>query len=287
MSLPKRSFTAIQRALHNRTFRVALNATWQKIHDELGVGSVSARQLLLAPEDHEKLRKWASLEAGADPLTTSISGDRLEAASLVRDEKWATESVFSGMIQVNVRSGEIPTSQGNAITPPGTLLFVAASNIFVDKITAVVLVENGIIARHWHKCRVPATLSNALMVYRGHTSEAGAVRGWLNNLPPEIKKIGYFDFDPAGLGMAIDYGVDAILIPDPLNDELVNGINNKPEAYIEQLLRRPDLGKQLPKSCREAWEWMTTEGRRCAVTQERLTVLEWSLRLLPISDKLN
>jgi hypothetical protein len=34
------------------------------------------------------------------------------------------------MIQVNVRSGEIPTSQGNAVTPPGTLLFVAASNIF-------------------------------------------------------------------------------------------------------------------------------------------------------------
>lgn len=282
MSLSKKTFITIQRALHNRTFRVALNATWQEIHNELGIGSVSSKHLLLKPEDHEKLRKWASLEAGADPLTTTVSGDRLEVSSLVRDEKWATESVFSGMIQVNVRSGEIPLSQGNAVTSPGTLLSVTASEILVGENATVVLVENGIVARHWHKCRVPAVLSNALMVYRGHASEAEAVRGWLNSLPSEVRKVGYFDFDPAGLGMAIDYGVDAILIPDPLDDELVRGINNKPEAHTEQLLRRSDLGEQLPETCREIWEWMIAEGRKCAVTQERLTVLEWSLALLPI-----
>lgn len=282
MSLLKNSFTAIQRVLRNRTFRVALSSTWQQIHDELGVGNVTAKQLVLTPKDHEKLRNWASIEAGADPLTTIISGDRLKIASMVRDEKWATESVFSGMIQVNVRGGEIPLSQGNAVTPPSTLLTVAASDILEEKVNTVVLVENGIVARNWHKCRIPEGLINALMVYRGHSSEAKAVRGWLDSLPPSVQKIGYFDFDPAGLGMAIDYGLHATLIPDPLNEELVQGTNNKKELHVQQLIKRPCIGSQLPDSCGETWDWMTLNGRKCAVTQEKLMVLEWPLRVLDL-----
>lgn len=280
MSLSKKAFTSIQRALHNRTFRISLNAIWQEIHDELGIGSVSSKHLLLNPEDHEKLRKWALLEAGADPLTAKISGDRLEVASQVSDEKWATESVFSGMIQVNMRSGEIPMTHGNAVTPPGTLLSVAASEILVEENSTVVLVENGIVARYWHQCRVPAELSKALMVYRGHTGDAETVREWLGSLPVGVMKVGYFDFDPAGLGMAVDYGVDAILIPNPLDDNLIQGINNKPESHLEQLAHRPDLDKKLPESYRRIWNWMTANGRKCAVTQERLMVLTWPLRIL-------
>ena len=280
MSLSKKSFTAIQRALHNRTFRVALNATWRQIHNEFGVGSTAGKHLLLTPEDHEKLRKLTCLEAGADPLTTTITGDRLEAASLVRNEKWARENVFSGMIQVNVQSGEIPLSQGNAVTPPGTLLTVASADIILDGINTVLLIENGIVARYWQQCPIPDGLTNALMVYRGHATEARAVRGWLDSLPSSVKKTGYFDFDPAGLGMAIDYDLHAILIPEPLDDELLLGRNNKPEAHIEQLNQRPCLGDQLPNSCRETWDWMTSNGRKCAVTQERLMVLRWPLRVL-------
>ncbi len=284
MSLSKKAFTSIQRALHNRTFRISLNATWQEIHDELGIGSVSSKHLLLNPEDHEKLRRWALLEAGADPLTTKISGDRLEVASQVREEKWATESVFSGMIQVNRRSGAIQMTLGNAVTTPGTLLSVAASEIFVEENSAVVLVENGIAARYWHQCCVPHELADALMVYRGHESDAETVRKWLANLPAGVLKVGYFDFDPAGFGMAIDYGVDAILVPDPLDDKLIQGINNKPESHLKQAARLPDLDKRLPEPYRRIWDWMTSNGRRCAVTQERLIVLKWPLQLIYQSD---
>ena len=284
MSLSKKGYSAIQRVLHNRTFRVALNAIWQDLHDELGIGSISAKQLLLTHEDHEKLRNWAALEVGADPLTTKIIGDRLEAAALVRNEKWATEGVFSKMIRVSKLSGEIPLTQGNAVTPRGTLLSVSASDILVNNITSVILVENGIVARYWYKSLVPEDLATALIVYRGHGSEAEATRAWLYNLPSDIKKIGYFDFDPAGLGIAVDYSMDAILIPDPLNDELIEGTNNKPETHGKQLTNRPNLAEQLPESCRSVWAWMTSEGKKCAVTQERLMVLGWPLRLLTFSN---
>lgn len=285
MALSKKLYISIRRVLHNRTFKVPLSAAWREIHDESGVGYISAKHLVLSAEDHSKLREWVLLEAGADPLITKVGGDRLDAASVVRDEKWATDTVFAGMMQVNVISGAVPLKQGDAITPLGTLLSVTAADVLADRIDAVILVENGIVARHWHKCRFPSELSNALMVYRGHGAEGKTVRQWISELPPAVQKIGYFDFDPAGLGMVIDYNMGAILIPDPLDDRLVEGVNNKPESHVEQLARRPGLRDQLPESCRDVWAWMTKKGRRCAVTQERIMVMDWPLRLLAISSK--
>lgn len=284
MSLTRKAYSAIQRVVHNRTLNVALNTVWQQIHDETGVGNIFAKQLLLTYEDHNKLREWVKLEVGADPLTTRITGNRLEVAGLSRDEKLATEDVFSGMIWITRCSGDIPLMQGNAVTPEGTLISVKTSDILVDNIKTVIIVENGIVAREWYKCIVPDELATALVVYRGHGSEAEAARAWLYNLPADIRKIGYFDFDPAGLGIAVDYNMDAILIPDPINDELIKGINNKPGTHTKQLSNRPNLHEQLPKSCRWVLYWMTSEGRKCAVTQERLMVLRWPLRLLALSN---
>ncbi|MDX2503907.1 MAG: hypothetical protein QNL62_05465 [Gammaproteobacteria bacterium] len=284
MALSKISYTSIHRVLHNRTFKVRLSAVWKDIYDELGIGEISDRHIILSPEDHDRLREWVLREAGTDPLTTKVSGDRLVAASLVRNEKWATDAVFSGMMHVNVKSGVVPLAQGDAATPPGTLLSVSVADIITKHVDTIVLVENGIVARYWHKCRIPAELSNALMVYRGHGADGRTVRQWVKQLPCTIKKIGYFDFDPAGLGMAIDYEMDAILIPDPLDNQLIKGINNKPESHVEQLMHRPGLGEQLPESCHEVWKWMTSEGRKCAVTQERMTEMDRPLRLLSIID---
>lgn len=293
MALSKQAFTQINRVLHNRLFKLKVNAVWQEIHDELGIGSLAAKYLLLSDADHLTLRQWVSQQAGVDPLTTKVSGDRLQLAAQVRNEKWATENVFSGMMQVSLFAGKLPLKQGEAIIPAATLLSVNAHDLLIDKIKTVVLVENGIIARYWHKClnakvlpqsALLTQISQALMVYRGHSSDAETVRDWIRALPAAVNKIGYFDFDPAGLAMAVDYAMHAILIPDPLDDSLLAGINNKRESFLDQLAQRPNLAAQLPKSCQSIWHWMSSNDRKCAVTQERLMTLAWSLRLLSLSD---
>lgn len=284
MSLSKKAYNAIRRVVYNRTLCVPVNAVWQKIHDETSIGSISSRRLRLTIEDHKKLREWVKNETGADPLITPISGDREEVASISRDEKFATENVFSGILWANKPSGEIPLVQGNAVTPEGTMISVATDDISMDDIKTIVIVENGIVARNWHKCIVPDELATALIVYRGHGELASTVRAWLAGLNADIRKIGCFDFDPAGLGIAVDYGMDAILIPDPVNDELIKGINNKPGIHSKQLLNRPNLHEHLPKSCHWVFNWMTSEGRRCAVTQERLMVLGWEMRILELTN---
>lgn len=280
MSLTKCAFNAIQKALHNLSFNPTLTDTWVQIHNELGVGTISNKKLILTSADHEKLRTWARLESGADPLTTVVSGDRLQTSTFVRNEKWASESVFAGMMQVNRISGSISLAHGEATTPAGTLLFVAAADIQINELSTVVVVENGIIARYWHKCQIPSELMTALMVYRGHSQDADTVRKWLAGLPSHVRKVGYFDFDPAGLGLAFDYGVSDILIPFPLSDDLLAGINNKSKSHVEQLLRRPDLRNQLSSSARDIFDWMTAAGRKCAITQERLLSMDYPLQLI-------
>lgn len=281
MPLGIKSFTSVQNVIQNRTFKVSANKVWKELHDELGIGELSPKHLTLSPKDHDVLRNWFKLESGTDPLNTNIHGDRLDVANVTRDEKWSSEAVFSGMVKVNAATGVIPLKQGDAVTPAGTLLEVNSSDLDMERIKRVVMVENGIIARHWHRSCFPSDLSDAVMIYRGNGSnETKTVRKWIEHLPPTIMKIGYLDFDPAGIGIAIDYKMDAILIPASLSDPLLDGFNNKPECYETQMSARPRLGEQLPDSLKETWAWMTAENRKCAVTQERLSVLKWPLRVL-------
>lgn len=258
-----------------------MNASWRSLHDELGIGAIETGKLRLAPADHEKLRSWITLETSADPLVTDIKGGRLEVASQVSNEKWAIEGVFSDLMQVNVRSGEVPLKQGDAVTPPDTLLSITPDDLAIDRIKSVVIVENGIIARHWHKCRIPADLDDSIMVYRGHDANATVVKRWIKSISSNITAIGYFDFDPAGLGLAIDYQVNGILIPDPLDDEFFEQSKNKTDLYHDQLLQRPNIDSQLPENLMKVWQYMT--DRKCAVTQERITAMKWGLKTVALA----
>jgi hypothetical protein len=282
MELGKQQFNSIQRVVKNRRFQVKANSLWKRIHNELGIGEISCSQLHLSVSDHQKLREFCRIETGLDPLDDHDISDRLTAAARTRNEKWAADSVFNGMISVNSATRSIHLKQGIATTPSGTLLQVMASDILVDSISKVLIIENGAIAMHWRLAKIPTELSDALMVYRGHGNDARSVINWLRQLPTHVQKFGYFDFDPSGLGMAVDYSLDGILVPDPLEENLLDGINNKPDTFDSQMRNRPNLREHLPQEYLDIYEWMTCRERKCAITQERITQLQWNLRLLKI-----
>lgn len=270
--VPKRQYKAIRSILTNRSFKVRVTNTLIEIHNEFGVGDIYGKELHLSIQDHNKLREFLLSESGADPLNDEITGDRLATAEKVRNEKWATKSVFSGMVQVSSATGMVPGTHGDAITPPGTILKIDAEYLDTSRITSVVLVENGAIARYWNRVSLPDGITDPLMLYRGHGEESAAGSKWISGLPDNILKVGFFDFDPAGIGMSLDYGLDAVIIPATLSEELIAGKNNKPEDYDKQMARRRDLGLSIPDSLREAWDWMTDGTRKCAVTQEIMMV---------------
>jgi len=279
--LTKREYSAIQKALRQRPHEVPFNSVWEKIYVDLGVGINVGQKLILGNDDFFIMRKYATKVSESDPLSQDSGRlDRFEAASRFKDEKWADKNVFANTMRVNVREGRVPTTNGQAVTPPGTLLTIDATDLDVTQIHNVVIVENGIVAMHWDRCRIPQALESALMVYRGHGSETATVRQWLNCLPAETGLVGYFDFDPAGLALAVDYGVDAILVPQPFPDVRGASPGNKPEAYRVQIEHRPNLLDELPEGWKSILAWMMADQRECAVTQERITVDGRTLQLV-------
>ncbi len=277
----KSQFNSIKKLLKNRRYKINATKIWRDIHAEYGVGQLSSKAILFIEQDFSNLRTMCQKLTGVDPLLEEVKGDRLDVAAKARNEKWAQGNVFGDMVEVNSKSS-IELTHGQAVTPPGTFLKVGVNDFNLNVIDKILLIENAVIARHWYQCRLPDSLDNALMVYRGHDVSSKAVRAWLTTLPEHIMKIGYFDFDPAGLGIAHDYGVDALLVPDPINDDLISGNRNKPEEFVKQINQRPDLESELPASLSSLYRWMRKENRQCAVTQEKLTAIEWSLKIVKI-----
>jgi hypothetical protein len=279
MSVGKRTYQTVQSAVRKRAARVPFNTVWASIWSETGCGERSGNELLLRDADRDRLREWLKQETGADPLMVDLDGDRHDLAARANDEKWSSHAVFEGMLRVNAGEGVVRLRQGEARTPPGTLLFVAAEDLVVEAGDTVVVVENGATARAWHRCLTPEPLRRALMVYRGHDQEGRVVRDWYAGLPPGVTRVGYFDLDPAGLGLAMKLGAEAILVPSELDPCLLTAPGNKPETHLAQMEARPGLRDQLPSGWRALFDWM--RANRCAVTQERLTVTGRALRLLP------
>lgn len=279
MPLSKRAFSSIQRVVRNRTFTVKLSNIWTEIYNELGVGEVLGKNLNLSKDDHQTLRNWFFKNSGIDPLTDDVPGDRLEVAKVTNNEKFSSIPVFNGFISICSRQKEISLQQGTATTPRGTLLRVKSSDITFAPSDKVVVTENGMAALHWHDFSIPGDVEESIMVYRGHDNEAQHVSRFLKSLPSSVLKIGFFDFDPAGIGMAVDYDCDAILIPDQLTDDLIVGINNKPDTFVDQMRKRPDLESIIPDTLLDLWSWMTSADRKCAITQERLLSNKQQLKL--------
>ena len=284
MKFNRRLLTTIQKALINRSDRIKVNQIWKSVHNELNVGDIDAGYIELSAYDLRTIRDWFIAHEGIDLLTDSLDGDRIQLASLSRDEKLSSDNVFENMIRVNCQSGIIPLHNGNVSTVEKTLLQVNANQIRLEDLLCAVIIENGAAAINWHAYNKPSAARNAVVVYRGHGSEVKYVKNWIDSLEDSVVKIGFFDFDPAGIGMALDYNVDYILVPDQLNSDLVSGKNNKPEHFDSQIVKRSNLENELPESLKEIWKWMSQSDIKCAITQEKMLALNLTLRLLDIRN---
>lgn len=234
----RREFEAVQAMLINGRVQVRLTQTWQKIHQEQGVGTVVSKMLRLTKIERERLRSWILAQTGVDPYSRdSLPDSRLEAAGKGKNEKLARRNVFADMLSV-ARWGNLPirTRNGDARVPPQSVLTITADQLMLQG-EVVVTVENGALVRTWHKLAVPPELADALIIYRGHESDAGELRALLKQEMTALN-VGFYDFDPAGLLMGARGGHDALLLPRCL-DRLSKGgggfdAMNQPDTFWNQ-----------------------------------------------------
>lgn len=266
-----REFNLIQRFLRSDKDRVRLNATWQKIYNEEGIGVLIGGMLVFSPVDRASLVDWFKGKTGINPLVQgSIQGDRIDVAEVSTNEKLSTNAVFSGEIRVAARQGvEIHTINGPALTPPGSNLEIDISLLILNG-ASVIIVENGAVMRRINELVMAPAHINSVFVYRGHSSDAVAVSQMVaSNMA--VKIMGLYDFDPAGLMMAIEAGLDELFLP-ALTDEMLKASIleklNQPNKFWEQSAIFERLKRKAPDTLKELLSLMAKY--ELAIMQEHL-----------------
>lgn len=277
MALNRRQFQTIQRFLRERGFRTPINHCWHTVIDLWGLGRIEGKEYCVRAEEKEALRQHCIALTGSDPVSSDMSGNRMELAMQGLDEKLSGQSVFGDLIQVaRGNNSSIHLSTGEARTPPGTLLSVRPDELTIKVLSHVIVIENGAAMRYWHSINQEKFRArNPLFVYRGHNESARHVNRWLATLPPSVERIGYFDFDPAGIQMGFSHpSLDAVLVPDVGNlsamelEELKK--HNKEEVFFQQSAR---ITEQSLSSSGKPLMRTVLEERWC-LTQESMLSLK-------------
>jgi hypothetical protein len=280
----RREFEVVQRALQRAERKVKLNVTWRRIHEEMGIGDPVGASLVLSHDDRAQLRDWLNRKTGVDPLSKEkLGATRMDVAQKGRDEKLAEGTVFGGMIKVTRADGTaLKLTSGPAIVPPGALLNVEPESLVVAQ-EAVVIVENGAVMRHWHEINLPDPIKSAILVYRGHGEDARHVLNLMKD-GGAGSRVGFFDFDPAGLQMGLTLPVDALLIPvewQTLTADASWVVDfNKHEAFWHQGEALRYLKSHAPASLATLIRHM--EQHQLALTQEHIVKHRIPLKLVKL-----
>lgn len=279
----KRTFKTVQNAVVRASTTVPLNTTWEGIHASLGIGEVTGTQLRLSAADRQTLQAWIEHNTGLDTAhTTKVPTDRMEAAEHGHNEKWTGTAVFGGQIRV-VRhgGGQIPLINGlSAELPACPELYLSVPASQVDWSTeTVVIVENGSALLHGHALRLPPELTGALLVYRGHGLDAQALIEQLKQRPP-ARVVGFYDFDPAGLNLALQSSCEAIVVPtaEALQDHLWLARHNQRDLWWQQTAQWEQIQQNAPTEWAELVALMGS--LKLAVMQEHMIRHRLGLRMV-------
>lgn len=269
---------AAQRVINSATGSFQVTNQLKDIVDLFGVGRVVGPTVVFTAAEKGRLRSAISANAQIDPAQGAPEGSRLVVAAVVADEKIAKGGAFGSFV---ICAGAIPLRSGIVRLPAGTSLNLTdISQIDMATVRHVCVIENGDMMNAWVDIAALAEddcLSDALFVYRGHQSNAKALRALLRELPPQCEVSFFFDYDPAGILMAHEYATITqcpafALLPKEgelqrLGAELLKR-GNKVDEYNKQIVRNTGVALTLRGPLLDAYDQI--KAGRLAITQQFL-----------------
>jgi len=283
LDIAKTHFNAIQKALRTSASSVKRTDAWQEICEAYDVGEVRGKKILLSLADRDSLKEYIKADCGLCPLHDDTSASRFYIAKKTHNEKLSSKSVF-GMFNSVASLKGISLKSGTALTPPGTFLNVDLNDIDTASISKVIIVENGEMISKVHQIKL-RNLNESLFVYKGHKKDALHLNNWLNTLPEHIPKIGYMDFDLAGINMAKSHRYQSIIVPAAYEALKVLD-KNKETTYLKQADElnierwKLSIAAECSAELIEATEFII--NNHLAYTQESLTVHGVLMNEIPV-----
>lgn len=272
--LSRTHFQAIEKLIKSGKQRVNNTKAWQVICEQENIGQLSGRFIEFTTKEIQILRKLIVESEGIDLQEQSLEGDRTAITKLVNNEKLSNEAPFaSALLFATKHQDGIPCLDRCYECPPKGFIGLDIEDIDVKAINKLVVVENGRAFLDWHLFKFPSELDGAIFVYRGHGGNAKHVSLLFAALPESVFKVGFFDFDPAGIDMGNAGYFDAVLFPYFWKDTVAIKqqkvqILNKPSVIASQQKSLGDRYLSYKPAMRVAYEFI--EKQNIAVTQEAI-----------------
>lgn len=282
----RKEFDAVRELLLRGTRQVKLTALWQSVQDRLDIGTLTNKGTLLFTEDEKtQLRQWIKDMTGVDPLERDHLPGPKPDSSADNYQKATPRAVFGRMLRLaREGGGSIPLISGNARVPKGAILSVEPEYLNLQE-EEIVVVDNGQLVRDWYNIKLPQSLKGALIVFRGQQRDALTLLGAIEDSHPKLN-VGFYDFDPEGLKLALLAEHDALLIPArwiemDAADKFYQSFNQS-ERFMSQIDSLLFLQEQVPKALKPMVQHM--KAHKMALMQEHLVAEEEPLLLIPLSS---
>lgn len=269
--MDKKHYTAIRKLLLKKSSKVKRSAVWQEIVSETGLGIRQGANYAFTDDDKEGLRKHSRRKLGLDPLFDELETDRLTQSEKAANEKLARGTVFGqSLILAATGQAPIPLITGELRLPSFAFLGVPVGTIDIPRLSErhLVIIENGSLMTEPHRLDLPPPWNNAVLIYRGHGDDAKALKRIMATHPQDRLAL-FYDFDPAGMDMALTVGGGALIVPQMWIELTERCEPNKRDSFYEQakqlvraqnLTKTPELNNILAHM----------EKEKLAVTQEAL-----------------
>lgn len=247
--LNKRALLAVQRLLSSGKDRVAAGPVWQEIAQGFDLGTHLGSQIVFTKTDLKNLRAIVNEQVPGDIRHADLDGNRTNVSREQVNEKNASLGVFDHMVWgARSGSGMIPLTSGVGVSPPAAFLVFDYRELQLRDGDALIVVENGEALRFRERYIMPELLSSAVWVYRGHTNSQRYVQAMVAHHVAKRPVVGFFDFDPKGFCLALDSGVNHILLPRGWNaPRAEHPAGKRFNKHEEAAAQRGDLLKRVPR----------------------------------------
>lgn len=273
MKLTKQQLKKLQQIIQNAvSTHVALGKGWQNFYDSEMIGSVQGKELIFGISDINKIKSF--LEINGYPLASQEKdfSSRTHAANTLPSEKMATKAVTDNRLLI--KSINEPFQLDRVNFPPRHGIEFNVDEALQIKASQIVLIENlelFLKAEDYQQFSMQLK-PDALLVYRGGAGifSTNASIKFLENFGGE--RIGFFDFDPAGLCRLGHKHLDAIILPD-FECMSPNKLKSwsRENVYYQQLPKYQSCLEEMVQSSSEMSEYAKLmKQAQLAIMQEKL-----------------
>jgi NTP pyrophosphatase (non-canonical NTP hydrolase) len=236
------------------------------------VGSISGKKIRLDFSDIKTLQSFLNKNGYGNKVESSNFSTRIEASKFVANEKLATAPVTSNRVFVKTVGSSFNCKAKTF--PKGHGIEFMVEDVLKASFSQLLVVENLEVFLELDKYhRVTSILNeDCLLVYRGGKGffSAKGVNALLEGFKGE--KVGFFDFDPAGICQLGMKGLEAMVLPslNEENAELLKAISRQDRYFAQRNQYKNALADLLNDSSNMADYATFLVKNELAVMQESL-----------------